>query len=459
MFATIRGVPPNTWTLHEMAARVRGRDLSPRELVEAHLDRIERINPEINAFTVIMGEQAMAQARACETYLTEGPLHGVPVTVKDSFDVRGMPTLSGSKFRLGHIADRDSNAVARLREAGAIVLGKTNVPELLSSYETDNFVTGRTVNPWNAARTAGGSSGGEAAAIAARCSPGGVGSDGGGSIRIPAHFCGLAGVKPTHRRGGGGGQFPLSPPPSGLMSAPGPMARTVADVRLLFEVLQGVDDRDSLSVAGSAAGSVRPRIGVMRQFYQTPVDSAISAAVERAARTLEGCGYEVEEFSLKGLERAPNVWAFFFGELGSHHTRDFLAGRESEAHWTITENLRDTPPADARKVVEQFDERERLRALALEQMQRYPLLLMPPASIPAFPHRERRFAIAEHSIGLFAAMALSTVWNLLGFPALVLPFGKTAGGLPVGIQLVGRPFEDETVLRVGEQLEEERCSA
>ncbi len=439
-----------------MAARVRRRDVSPRELVEAHLERIERMNPEINAFTRVMAEQAMAQARACETYLTEGPLHGVPVTVKDSFDVRGLPTLSGSKFRLGHIADRDANAVTRLREAGAIVLGKTNVPELLSSYETDNFVTGRTVNPWDAARTPGGSSGGEAAAIAAQCSPGGVGSDGGGSIRIPAHFCGIAGFKPTHRRIGGGGQFPPSLPPSGLMSAPGPMARTVADVRLLFEVLQGVDDRDSLSVAGLAAEPVRPRIGVMRQFYQVPVDPAVAEAVERAARMLTQCGFEVEEFAPKGLERAPNVWAFFFGELGSYHTRDFLAGREAGAHWTITENLRNTPPADAPKVVEQFGERERLRALALEQMQRYPVLLTPPASIPAFPHRERRFPVAGQSIGLFAAMALSTIWNLLGFPALALPFGKTADGLPVGIQLVGRPFEDETVLRVGERLEEER---
>jgi Asp-tRNA(Asn)/Glu-tRNA(Gln) amidotransferase A subunit family amidase len=439
-----------------MAARVRSRDISPRELVKVHLERIESINPRINAFTVVMAEQAMAQARACETYLTEGPLHGVPVTIKDSFDVRGLPTLSGSKFRLGHIADRDANAVARLREAGAIVLGKTNVPELLSSYETDNFVTGRTVNPWDAARTPGGSSGGEAAAIAAQCSPGGVGSDGGGSIRIPAHFCGIAGFKPTHRRIGGGGQFPPSLLPSGLMAAPGPMARTVADVRLLFQVLQGVDERDSLSMAGFASESVRPRIGVMRQFYQVPVDSAISEAVERAARTLEKGGYDVEEFTPKGLERAPNVWAFFFGELGSYHTRDFLAGRESEAHWTITENLRETPPADARQVVEQFAERERLRALALEQMQRYPILITPPASIPAFPHRERRFAVSGQSIGLFAGMALSTIWNLFGFPALVLPFGKTADGLPVGVQLVGRPFLDETVLAVGERLEEER---
>lgn len=437
-----------------MAARVRNRDISPLELVKAHLDRIERVNPAINAFTAVMAEQAVARARACEKSPLL-PLHGVPVTVKDSFDVRGFPTLSGSRFRLGHIADRDANAVSRLSAAGAIILGKTNVPELLSSYETDNFVTGPTLNPWNPARTPGGSSGGEAAAIAARCSPGGLASDGGGSIRIPAHFCGIAGFKPTHRIIGGGGQFPPSLPPSGLMSAPGPMARTVADVRLLFKALQGLDDRDSLSVPGSAAPS-HPRVGLLRRFYQTPVDPAISGALDRAARGLEQCGCEVEEFSLEGLERAPNLWAFFFGELGSYGARDFLAGRESEAHWTATENLRDTPPLDARKVVEQFSERERLRALALDQMRRCPVLLMPPASIPAFPHRERRFSIGEQSIGLFAAMALSTIWNLLGFPSLVLPFGTTPDGLPVGVQLVGRPFEDETVLRLGERLEEER---
>lgn len=440
-----------------MAAAVRNRDISPRELVEAHLKRIEEVNPRINAIVTLLGEQALAQAHACESFLAEGRLHGVPVTIKDSFDVKGLATLSGSRLRLDHVAGRDSNAMARLRQAGAILLGKTNVPELVSSYETDNHVAGATLNPWNPDFTPGGSSGGEAAAIAACCSPGGVGSDGGGSIRIPAHFCGIAGFKPTHRRIGGGGQFPPADPPSGLVSAPGPMARTVSDVRLLFEVMQGQDESDSQSVALVQQTELRrPRIGMVRQFNQVPVHPDVGSALENAARALRTAGYEVEELLLQGLERAPNVWAFFFAELGSYHTREFLQGRESEAHWTVTENLRDTSMPDARTVVEQFAGRERLRAGALEQMQRYPVLLTPPSSIPAFRHRERRFFFADQSVGLFSAMALSTMWNLFGFPALVLPFGVTRDGLPVGVQLVGRPFEDERVLRVGEDLEEAR---
>ncbi|MBI3682971.1 MAG: amidase [Acidobacteria bacterium] len=438
-----------------MAEKVRSREISPRELVEAHLKRIEEENPRINAFAAVLAEQAIERARTLEGQPVHGPLHGVPVTIKDNFDIAGLPTPCGSRFLLERVADRDAATVARLVEAGAILLGKTNVPELVSSYETDNFLTGRTNNPWNPEHTPGGSSGGEAAAIAACCSPGGVGSDGGGSIRIPAHFCGIAGFKPTHRRIGGSGLFPPAPPPAGLMAAPGPMARTVADVRLLFEVMQGLDDGDSLSLpkpAGVPDGPVR--IGVMRQFYHVPVHSAISDAVERAAAKLRSCGYEVEEFSPLGLERAPNVWAFFFGELGAFKNREILAGREQEAHWTLTENLRDTPMPDAKTVVAHFAERERLRALALDQMRRFPILLTPPASIPAFRHRERRWRIGEQSVGLFAAMAHATIWNLLGFPALVLPFGSTAEGLPVGVQLVGRPMEDERVIEAGARLEE-----
>jgi amidase len=443
------------WTLTEMADRIRRKKISARELIEAHLKRIEQVNPAINAFVCVLAEQALA---AASEPTAEGPLAGVPVTIKDQFDIAGIPTLCGSKPRLGSVAARDATAVARLRGAGAILLGKTNVPELVSSYETDNFVTGRTVNPWNPDYTPGGSSGGEAAAIAACCSPGGLGSDGGGSIRVPAHFSGIVGFKPTHRRIGGGGKYPPSLPPAGLMSAAGPMARTVSDVRLLFDVMQGPDDRDSLSTGWCQphVSAAKPRIGVVRQFYNVPVHPDIAAALDRAAITMRDCGYEVEEFALPGLERAPNVWAFFFGELGSIQTREILAGHENDAHWTITENLRPSPMPDAKAVLTAFAERERLRALTLEAMQRCPVLLTPPCSIPAMRHRERRWQINGQAVGLFAAMAHATIWNLMGFPALVLPFGMTADRLPIGVQLVGRPFEDEVVLETGERMEEAR---
>jgi len=437
-----------------MAARVRSREVTARELVEAHLQRIDAVNGQLNAFVEVRAEEALEAA----AQVLDGPLAGVPVTVKDSFDVAGWATRCGCVNRVSHVASEDATAVARLRAAGAIVLGKTNVPELVSSYETDNFLTGRTVNPWNAECTPGGSSGGEAAAIASCSSAGGVGSDGGGSIRIPAHFCGIAGFKPTARRISGYGQYPPASGPYALMAGPGPMARTVGDVELLFSVMQGVDARDSLSVGrGDVDVRVKPRIGVMRQFYKIPVDASIAAAVDRAAALLRNAGYEVEEFVPQGLERAPNLWAFFFAEIGGMFTRELLAGREREAHWTIMENLRmDAPPVEGRAVIAAYAERERLRALMLQQMERFPVLLTPPCSIPAFAHRQRRFAVGEQSIGLFAAMALATTWNLLGFPALVLPFGKADTGLPVGVQLVGRPFEDERVLRTGVELEEAR---
>ncbi len=440
-----------------MAAQVRGRRISPLELIDAHLNRIGHKNPSINAFSHLFAEQAREQARQAADRPAEGPLHGVPITIKDSFDIAGVPTRSGSRLRGDDEAIEDATAVAKLRRAGAILLGKTNVPELAGSYETDNYITGCTVNPWDETRTPGGSSGGEAAAIASGCSPGGLGSDGGGSIRVPAHFCGIAGFKPTVRRISGAGHFPPCVGPAALVSAPGPMARSVADLRLLFELMQGADNRDSLAIPPPAATAALPvRIGLLRQFYQIPVHAAANQALDHAATLLAQSGFPVEEIQLRGLERAPNVWSFFFGELGRMHTRQFLAGRESEAHWTLLEFYKNTPAPDAAAVYAHYAERERLRAAALEQMAGYPILLMPPCSIPAFKHGERRHAIGEASIGQFAAMALATTWNLLGFPALVLPCGRTGEGLPVGVQIVGRPFEDELVLEAGERLEKER---
>jgi Asp-tRNA(Asn)/Glu-tRNA(Gln) amidotransferase A subunit family amidase len=249
-----------------MASQVRERAVSPVELVEAHLRQIEKLNPLLNAFVVVTAERAREDARLAETAMMRGdrlgPLHGVPVTVKDSFDLAGHPTRCGSKFRSELPKERDSAAAARMRAAGAIVLGKTNCPEFLSNYETDNFITGRTNNPWNLERTAGGSSGGESAAIASFCSAGGIGSDGGGSIRIPAHCCGIAGLKPTPGRVSAAGHDPKISHPGGLLGVGGPMARTAQDVRILFSVLAGYDSQDPFSApvpvrcaTGVSAGS------------------------------------------------------------------------------------------------------------------------------------------------------------------------------------------------------------
>ncbi len=406
-----------------MASLARSGAVSSLELVNAHLDRIEQRNPHLNAFTMVLADQARESAQRADQSLKSGRLHGVPVTVKDSFDLSGQPSRLGSYFTPEVPAREDSAVVARLRREGAIIIGKTNTPEFLMSYESDNFITGRTNNPWDVERTPGGSSGGEAAAIASGCSPGGVGSDGGGSIRVPAHFCGLAGLKPTPGRVSSIGHRPMDAIKG--ISVCGPLARSVADARLLFEVLAGYDDRDATSAPvplrqPSAEALKDLRIGVMEQFYDIPVTASVRQAVRDAARALGEIGFETVEFRPEGLERAPNLWNFFFGQLVARSMKDRIAGRENEAHWTYTENLERSleSPITAWQVVESLSARDAMRKRLLEQMRRVPVILSPVASIGAFKHRERKFEIDGKKVGMFQAMMTVTPMNLLGLPAL-----------------------------------------
>src|SRR5205809_3958168 len=224
----------------ELASLIRSREVSPVEVIDAHLRRIESINPSLNAI-VTLAEDAIDHARAADSALSKGeragPLHGVPFTVKDTIDTQGLRTTSGTQIRAHHVPERDAPVVARLKAAGAIILGKTNTPEMAVPYETDNPVFGRTNNPYDLKLTPGGSSGGEAAAIAAHLSPAGVGSDLSGSIRVPAHFCGIAGLKPTTGRVPMDGHVPEAAGTLSLGACIGPMARRVADLSLLFQVI------------------------------------------------------------------------------------------------------------------------------------------------------------------------------------------------------------------------------
>src|SRR6266481_5908183 len=239
---------PLLLSAREIAAQIRRKVISPVEVARAHLERIERVNPKVNAFVDCQPEAVLAQARAAEKAILRGdelgPLHGVPLSIKSSIDVVGHRCEAGTRLRAGHIAAQDAPLVACLRAAGAVILGVTNTPELLMAWETDNLIYGRTNNPWDLTRTAGGSSGGEAAAISSGCSAGGVGSDGGGSIRVPAHFCGICGLKPTPGRIPATGHYPQSVGPFALLGVVGPMARTVADLKILFETMQGPDVGD-----------------------------------------------------------------------------------------------------------------------------------------------------------------------------------------------------------------------
>src|SRR3981189_1620448 len=231
-----------------IAAAIRDKSISPVEVARTHLERIERLNPKLNAFVDWQPDRVLQQASEAEKAGMRGaelgPLHGVPLSIKSAIEVVGHRCESGTRLRAGYVAPQDAPLVARLRAAGGVMLVVTNSPELLMAWETDNLLYGRTNNPWDLTRTAGGSSGGESAAISAGLSAGGVGSDGGGSIRVPAHFCGICGLKPTPGRIPSTGHFPKSGGPFALIGVVGPMARTIADVRTLFEVMAGWDDGD-----------------------------------------------------------------------------------------------------------------------------------------------------------------------------------------------------------------------
>lgn len=440
----------NRLSLREQRDLVASRGASARELLDAHFREIDRANPAVNAFVRLFEEQARAEASSPRP----GVLSGVPVSVKDSFDVAGFPTYCGSKLRLEHRAGADAACVAKLRAAGAIIIGKTNTPEFLANYETDNWITGRTNHPHDPALTPGGSSGGESAAISAFFSAGGVGSDGGGSIRWPAHCCGIAGLKPTPGVVSAAGHYPVISNPAGMMGVAGPMARTVGDVKLLFDVLRGYDPQDPY------AAPVPPmppnldgiRVGVWPQFYKTPVQAECADAVARAAKALANAGFIVDEFEPRGLERAPNLWAFLFTELSAPFTRELIDGRRELTHWTGTEFLdaiEGRPEPSGRKVVEVLSARDAMRASLLRQMQEVPVILTAAAGMTAFRHRQRRFQTPAKEIGLFEG-TFPLVWaNLLGLPALVLPAGEA------GVQLVGAPYSEDLLLALGERLEAE----
>jgi Asp-tRNA(Asn)/Glu-tRNA(Gln) amidotransferase A subunit family amidase len=420
-----------------MASLVRDGAVTPTELVEEHLRQIEKRNPKINAFVAVRAEEALAEARALDPGDARGMLYGVPVTVKDSFDIAGMATRVGSLARPETPAAEDATVVARLRRQGAILLGRTNTPEMLLSYDTDNPITGRTNNPWCPDRTPGGSSGGEAAAIAAYCSPGGIGSDGGGSIRIPAHFCGIAGFKPTPGRIPGTGHVPSLGHPAGLLTAVGPMARTAKDLRLLFSALAGFEAQDPFSVPVPLREPMlgQMRIGVWEQFYSVPVDPEIRQAVARAAAMLEAQSFTTDVFEPRGMERAPNVWAFLFSQ------------------WPVRPS-----ETTAEQALVNLAARDRMRAAFLRQMEAaaVAVLIMPAFGITAPRHGATRFTVDGGEIGFFQAAMPALVANALGLPAAVVPMTMSADGLPIGVQLVGRPYEDELLLELAIRLEEAR---
>jgi Asp-tRNA(Asn)/Glu-tRNA(Gln) amidotransferase A subunit family amidase len=369
-------------------------------------------------------------------------------------------------LRAGFVADHDAPLVERLRNAGAIILGVTNTPEILMAWETDNLLYGRTNSPWDLERTPGGSSGGEAAAIAAGMSAGGVGSDGGGSIRVPAHFSGICGLKPTPGRIPSTGHFPASSGPFALIGVVGPMARTVADLKALFEIMQGPDDGDScaapvpLQWPGDAEVK-QLRIGYFEEDGRTPVTPETRAAIRTAAEALGHAGFQVEPFRPEGLEEARLLWKKFFVAAAGMLIRPMFHDRDRDLspilkqflEWSAAE-----PVLTGESLLDAWIRRDVARADFLAQMKKYPILLCPAAAIPAFRHGERSWAIEGKTVNYLDAWSYTEFFNLLGNPGAVVPVSHSSEGLPIGVQIVGRPWEEEKVLAVAAVLERE-CGA
>jgi Asp-tRNA(Asn)/Glu-tRNA(Gln) amidotransferase A subunit family amidase len=370
---------------------------------------------------------------------------------------------AGTKLRHSYVAPTDAPLVTRLREAGAIILGVTNTPELLMAWETDNLLYGRTNNPWDITRTAGGSSGGEAAAIASGCAAGGVGSDGGGSIRVPAHFCGICGLKPTPGRVPATGHYPQSAGPFALLGVVGPMARTIADLKLLFEIMQGPDVGDPSAAPVPMRWPSRETLKQIPIAYfeddgRTPVTPETRAAVQRAAEGLRRAGFRVEPFRPDGLDQARQLWWKFFGGMGGMLLGPMTKGREAEVSPLLREFsgwVAAQEPHTAETLLSAWLERDLLRMQVFEQMKKFPVLLCPVAAIPAFRHGERQWQVDGKMVKYLDAWSYCEWFNLLGMPGAVVPVSQSSDGLPIGVQIVAGPWEEEVALSVAEAIEEE----
>jgi Asp-tRNA(Asn)/Glu-tRNA(Gln) amidotransferase A subunit family amidase len=436
---------------------LRAGQISVAELAEAHIRQIERLNPTLNALVDFDADRIRAQAKKLDATLEpRGLLHGLPVTVKSSIATSGYRCEIGSLLHKDEIPDQDAVVVARLRAAGALILGTTNCPEFLMAYETANLLYGRTRNPWNLDRSPGGSSGGESAAIAAGLSAAGLGSDSGGSVRVPAHFTGICSLKPTPGRIPGRGHLPPCVGPFSILGAIGPMARTIGDVALLFRALSGQDSLDPVSppivLRSPSLNNLRQNaIGFFEDDGLVPVTRETRAAVNSAAQALREAGFHVAPFRPRSLEPLRQLWWKLFVQCGAMIYAPEVAGKEHRLSPIFREFLsiaRALPPLTATALLDAWVEVDLLRSKMLAEMSKFPVLLCPVASIPAFRHDERSWMIDGMPVSYLDAVRHTQWFNVLAAPAAVVPVGSSPEGLPIGVQLVAQPFEDETALGV-----------
>ena len=443
----------------ELARAIREKEVSSSEVVEAYYARIAEANPKVNAVVLLTEDAARARAREADEALARGeswgPLHGVPVTIKDAFEMAGVVSAGGTKGRAAHVPEEDAAGVARYKGAGAVILGKTNTPEVSLAFESDNLVYGQTKNPYDLTRTPGGSSGGEAAAIASGMSPLGLGSDAGGSIRLPAHFCGIAGIKPTSGRTPRTGHFP---PMGGLLDSIwqiGPLARRVEDLALALPLLCGGDWLDPTVAPVPLGDSSEVDVKKLRVAFHT--DNGIVAPTEDIARAVLDSARVLKEAGAEVVEVRPPVPANAYEMLLGLYGADGGAGLRmlltltgtDETHALMTRLLEvlsqvSLTTAELSGLVFQLD---MWRSQMLSFMRDYDLVLCPPCAREAMPHG----TTFDDDNQLFFSYTM--LYNMTGWPGVVVRAGTSRDGLPVGAQLVARPWREDVALACALEVE------
>ncbi len=451
-------------TLLEAAAALRERRVSSVELTLDCLARIEKWNPQLNAFLTVTADLALEQARQADAELASGldrgPLHGIPIAHKDLFCTRGVRTTGGSRTFAEFVPDHDATVVARLRNAGAVMLGKTALHEHAYGITSENPHYGPVRNPWDPQRSPGGSSGGSAAAVATCMALAATGTDTGGSIRVPASWCGIAGLKPTFGRVSKHGVLPLGY----SLDHPGPMAQTVRDAALLFEAMAGHDPRDPGSVDRPLPRCLPPegelslrgvRLGLPRNFYFDRIDSEVDGAVYFAAYTAEDLGAALSRVQVPDGEQL-NALAHvtLLAEAAAVHEPYLRKRRKTygEDVRTLLDMGRLIPAVD---YLQAQRLRRRILGVYLDILQRVDALLLPatPMTAPLIGQKQVEIR-GEMEDTRLAATRLMRGFNLLGLPVLAMPVGFSSAGLPIGCQLIGKPWDEPLLLRIGAALED-----
>ncbi len=455
-------MPNEIWQLSatEIAQMTLARELSAREVIDAHLTRIDDVNLQLNAVTVVLADDARTAADAADAALARGdevgPLHGVPMTVKENIDLIGSATTSGLKINLRNRPQRDAPHIEQLRAAGAIAIGRTNMPDYGMRWHSQSQLRGHTINPWDASRTPGGSSGGDSAALASGCTPLGMGNDIGGSVRCPSHCCGTAALRPSYGRVCRSSEFA---DPNGqylgaqVMAVQGPMARHVADLRLALVNMMGSDPRDPRQITAPLEGPpIARRVALVPEPPGGSTNPSVADGVRAAGHALSDAGYEVEEIAPPSLAEAAELyWQFLMTDL----------------HWTFMDSMRANAIPEAAKLLDLLTDNTTLLDLSGYQrviarrhglrtewsafMADWPLVVGPVFTVPPWPVGWDIESPATNAAFQESLRLVVTV-NLLGLPAVALPVG-VANGLPQAVQIIGAAFREDTCLDAGEAIE------